>query len=290
MIILKVMGGFGNQMFQYALARELLYRGKTVKADISYYHNIPLGDTQRSSIKELLFDDLPIASNEEVQMFLYENEKLQWKIVRRIVPNFYKAPVYLQRESYEYQDKLFHRENVYAVGWWQTEQYFMHVKDLVRMEYLKNIKILGEKNRSISEEIQSHKHSISVHVRGGDYHSPANKKVFGGICGREYYHRAFNFFEKQFEDCVFYIFTNDIEYARQILPMGKNYKLIENREDEGAQDIILMSQCKCHIIANSTFSWWGAWLNPKMDKIVISPVQWNHKVKTTPNCDGWITM
>lgn len=58
MIILKVMGGFGNQMFQYALARELLYRGKTVKADISYYHNIPLGDTQRSSIKELLFDDL----------------------------------------------------------------------------------------------------------------------------------------------------------------------------------------------------------------------------------------
>lgn len=127
-----------------------------------------------------------------------------------------------------------------------------------------------------------------MHVRGGDYYNSVNKEIFGGLCGIEYYKRAFGFFEKRFECCYFYIFTNDFEYARKILPERKNCEFIQNSEAAGIQDMILMSQCSHNIIANSTFSWWGAWINPKHDKIVIAPVQWKNKIVSTPNCEGWI--
>lgn len=290
MIILRIMGGYGNQMFQYALARELLYRGKTVKADISYYNNIPLGDTQRDSIKTELFDDLPIASDKEIQMFLDKNKKMRWKVMRYVLSNCAGAPVYLQKKSYEYRDELFDRENVYVVGWWQNEKFFIHVKDLIRTEYLKNIAILNEKNKYILQKIHSNINSVSVHVRGGDYYNTVNQEIFGGICGMEYYQKALKFFENKLDNCYFYIFTNDYEYTKKILPTRKNCELIINSEDEGLQDIILMSQCRHHIIANSTFSWWGAWLNPKREKVVVAPAQWSRKGNETPNCEGWIEM
>ena len=290
MIILKIMGGFGNQMFHYALARELLYRGKTVKADISYYDNTPTGDTARCSIKELLFRELPLAAGEEVQIFLKNNKKLRWKIMRHVAPRCTAPPVYLQEKSYEYRSELFNRENVYVIGWWQTEQYFMHVKDLVRKEYLGAMDKLDEKNMRVLEKIQKYSNCVSVHVRGGDYNNLANSGIFGGICGKEYYQKAFDFLNKRFRGCHFFVFTNDIGYAKNVLPELEMYEMIVNSEMDGCQDIFLMSQCKHHIIANSTFSWWGAWLDPTNDKVVIAPERWSHNNNGNPNCEGWVEL
>lgn len=158
----------------------------------------------------------------------------------------------------------------------------------MRADYLKIGKMLDEKNRNLSEKIRSRKLSVAVHVRGGDYNNPVNKEILGELCGIEYYRKAFGFFESRFESCYFYIFTNDSEYARKILPVRKNCKYIQNSEANGIQDMILMSQCRHNIIANSTFSWWGAWMNPGHDKIVIAPVRWKNKVVANPNCEDWI--
>lgn len=287
MIMLKIMGGFGNQMFQYAFARELLYRGKEVKADISYYADIPAEDTERNIIKEKLFADLPIAKDEEIRFFLRENSKLKWKLMRRMKIFRSHEPVCYQKKSYWYDDKVFDKKHAYLVGWWQNEQYFVHVKDVIRAEYLNGIKRLNEQSESTLEKMRMHRNSVSIHVRGGDYNNISNHAVFGGICGKEYYKKAIGLLKEQFTETAFYVFTNDPEYAIEVLPKGELYEIVVNSEADGCQDIFLMSRCKHHIIANSTFSWWGAWLDPNEEKIVIAPQCWNRNVHETPNCSGW---
>lgn len=288
MIIIKIMGGFGNQMFQYALAKELLYRGKEVKADISYYSNIPPEDTERGSIKEMLFEELPTAKEEEVQFFLRKNEKLKWRLMRWTGIVCGREPVLFQKISYQYDDRVLHKQHVYAVGWWQNERYFAHVKGVIRTEYLNGIKRLNGQSESILEKIQEHKNSVSIHVRGGDYNNASNNAIFGGICGKEYYEKAIGFLRKQLAGCRFFVFTNDFEYAKGVLPEWESYEIVTNSEANGYQDIFLMSQCKHHIIANSTFSWWGAWLDPDEKKVVIAPKRWSWKSSKTPNCESWI--
>lgn len=290
MIILKIMGGYGNQMFQYALARELLYRGKEVKADFSYYMDTPLDDTKRNSARETLFADLPVAEDEIVQAILQKNEKLRWKLANRIGLLSNYAPVYVQRNGYQYSDKIFSKQNVYAIGWWQNEQYFTNVEDLVRTEYLNGIDKLSRQNENLLEKIQSHTNSVSIHVRGGDYNNIFNSAAFGGVCGKEYYKNAADFLRDRFEDCFFYVFTNDMQYTKEILPDLKSYEIVMNSEADGLQDIFLMSRCKYHIIANSSFSWWGAWLDSNNNKVVIAPKRWSRKNAKSPNCKGWITM
>ena len=114
--------------------------------------------------------------------------------------------------------------------------------------------------------------SVSIHIRRGDYLEVSD--VYGGICTPQYYEKAMKQMEKWHPDCHFFVFTNDVKWVKENYS-GKNLTVVEgNDEDTGYIDMYLMTKCKHYILANSSFSWWGCYLNPSKDKKVIAPKQW----------------
>jgi hypothetical protein len=164
---------------------------------------------------------------------------------------------------------------VYFSGYWQTELYFEEIESVIKKTFEFNKKLISIKNIETIKEINKVQ-SVSLHVRRGDYVSdPGAKLVHGGICTIYYYKRAIQTIQSIVKGNIFfYIFTDDIEWVKNNLISNKMIIVDWNRGDESWQDMMLMSRCKHNIIANSSFSWWGAWLNTNKEKIVIAPEKW----------------
>lgn len=288
MNIVKIMGGLGNQMFQYAFARELQHIGKTVKVDISYYDHIPETDTQRVSAHTRLAGNLSVASGEEVEQYVQKDTMAAWKLIKKIDRARRFVPIFYEDDRF-YNSIVWKRDMGYYIGYWQNEQYFSEVADLVRRDYIQACARLDEKSRRILDKISACQCAISVHVRGGDYYNAVNKDIFGGICNEAYYSEAIRICRERFESCHFFVFTNDRQLAYKILPSNEVYEMIDHGDPEGYMDIFLMSKCRHHIIANSSFSWWGAYLNENTEKLVFAPSKWNHAGSSEHiYCDKWI--
>ena len=152
------------------------------------------------------------------------------------------------------------------------ESYFKDIEDLIRQEFI--FKIPGDnKNRAIIEKINSCK-SVSIHVRRGDYLNNHWEKILGVIKGTTYYLNALDYINKQVKNPHYFIFSDDILWAKENLKLPNCTYLDQNKGRKSYIDMYLMTLCKHNIIANSTFSWWGAWLNKNEDKIVIIPARW----------------
>jgi len=127
-------------------------------------------------------------------------------------------------------------------------------------------------NQSLLEQIDAAPVSVSLHVRRGDYTLAAEGNIALPL---DYYHRAIDLIRQRFDDPVFFIFSDDIEFARKNLPAGMRQVFVEGNDDLSShEDLRLMAACQHHIIANSSFSWWGAWLNPSSEKVVVAPRHW----------------
>ena len=170
-----------------------------------------------------------------------------------------------------FDPKVLELDRAYLVGWWQSEKYFKGVKDEVR-------KAFTFKHVNLSEEMLSYKeamensNSVSVHIRRGDYLQV--DEVYGGICTEEYYKKAMKKMQEDVPNCHFFIFTNDVPWVKKHM-QGENITVVEgNDEDAGYIDMYLMTCCKHYILANSSFSWWGCYLNASKDKKVIAPKIW----------------
>lgn len=274
MIIIKTAGGLGNQMFQYAFARELQCIGKEVKVDCSYYDSIPKGDTSRIDAYSLLGREVERATREEVDYFLKKNDALIYKAIRKLGGKDICLPVYYERNN-RYDSRLLKRNSGLYIGYWQSEKYFVNVKKQIKQEYKALFSKLDKKDQEIFERIKACENSVSIHIRGGDYFNAQNINRFGGICDKQYYQVALAFCNRQLGKCHFFIFTNDYQYTQKVLPNNEEYEIVNNSEEDGHKDIFLMSQCKHNIIANSSFSWWGAWLNENKEKLVIAPEKWD---------------
>lgn len=288
MNIIKFQGGIGNQMFQYALFRKFEELGNETYMDFSSYQN----DTQRSFALDRVFPKIRIkpVPDELLNSYLERNrkrsvlekatQKILWGtglIIREKRNGVYDATVLKLR------DKLIE-------GYWQTEKYWSDISCLLKEEFC----FPSEKESrliQLLELIQSHKNSISIHVRRGDYLE--QDKIYGNICTEEYYKRALTYLSRKIaiKDAAFFVFSDDILWVK------KNFKLknvIFISKDmflcyEDWYDMFLMSHCKYNIIANSSFSWWGAWLNEHSDKCVIAPAQWDNRYNTRDIwCKGWI--
>ena len=131
--------------------------------------------------------------------------------------------------------------------------------------------------------------SVAVHIRLGDYIQI--RELYGNICTEEYYRKAIQYIAGRIENPVFYVFSDEPERVGDLLSDYQCCVIEENRGTDSYKDMYLMSKCRHHIIANSTFSWWGAWLDDKPDKIVVTPSKWNHLCRTHDICcEGWIMM
>ncbi|HJJ31828.1 MAG TPA: alpha-1,2-fucosyltransferase [Methanocorpusculum sp.] len=294
MIIVKLMGGLGNQMFQYALGKALsLERGEEVFYDMSFYRD----DRGMGKFYQNLLHLYHHAVDDKSVGPLYRGFSLHHfnvnmreepalphvKQYLRVLSNktHKRVPGLSELTDYAVFDELYlsqkheklpeyqdiRSKNIYLCGYWQSERYFSRITDEIRHDFQITTP-QSDANKSWSEIIQN-SNSVSLHVRRTDYLS------LGWALDAEYYHRAVEYISKYVENPVFFIFSDDIEWVKNNLEIPYDvYYVNQNGQDEAYEDMRLMSQCKHNIIANSSFSWWGAWLNQNPDKIVAAPEKW----------------
>ncbi|MCM1266967.1 MAG: alpha-1,2-fucosyltransferase [Bacteroidales bacterium] len=272
MIIIRVMGGLGNQLQQYALYRKLQSLGIGTKLDLSWFSQKQQAGMDAPRRFELSdFTGLPFetASEEEVRALLkrtYEEKRsLTEKIRRRIAPG--GLPLF--EESEMFHPEIFGWQDKYLVGYWACEAYYADILGGLREE-IRFPESGDPRNREIMEEMGMQR-SVSIHVRRGDYLDAANTEVFGGICTEAYYDTCVRYIKKKEPEAVFYVFSDDANYVRERY-QGPEYRIVDwNRGKDSFYDMQLMSCCRHNICANSTFSFWGARLNGNAAKIMIRP-------------------
>lgn len=272
MLIMKFKGGLGNQLFQYAVFRSLELSGKNVYADVSSYkydkkRKFELGYFPNIKLQYISSNKL------EKVLESYNNRG----ILKRILNKFFSNTdlYYYEKENSEYKPELFCIDKKIIDGYFQDINYFQRYSMQIRKEL---IFPKGEnKLYDLVKQIYNDDCSISLHVRRGDYLELED--IYGGICTIEYYEKAIRFIEEKIfpQKAHFYILSDDMEWTKKNIKINNaiyiSSDLFSNYQDW--YDMNIMSACKYNIIANSSFSWWGAWLNSYKNKIVIRPKMWN---------------
>jgi hypothetical protein len=270
MFIIQLMGGLGNQMFQYAAARALsLKRGIpfTIDFDDPYIY------AKRSFGLDVF--NLEYKKASVVQLLL---SKPKTKVLRRLYKWTGNNPdkyLYRENKDFHFQPELFNcADNSYISGFWQSEKYFADIADTIREDFTFKHPAVGA-NQKWLNTIQSCT-AVSLHIRRGDYVSVAHVNKLHGTCDMNYYQTAIKTIAAKVDNPVFFCFSDDIEWVKENLKTDFKTHYIDNNNtpENGHEDMRLMSHCNHHIIANSSFSWWGAWLNPDPRKVVVAPQKW----------------
>ena len=266
LVVIQLSGGMGNQMFQYALYLQLKALGKNVKIDDKTEY---IDRDNARPIRLSVFDaKYQVPGEVEMTCLTDSYVDLGSKIRRKLTGR--KTAEYMEK-SQLFDPEVLEKDRAYLVGCWQSEKYFADIKEEVRKAFtFKNIS-LSPKMQEYEQKMQE-TNSVSLHIRRGDYLEVSD--VYGGICTAEYYEKAMKQMEEWHPDCHFFVFTNDAKWVKENYNQ-KNLTVVEgNDEDAGYIDMYLMTRCKHYILANSSFSWWGCYLNPSKEKKVIAPKQW----------------
>ncbi len=276
MIVVRLIGGLGNQMFQYAMARSLAdISGTPVKLDISGYEQYTL---RRFELGDFNIR-AEIASKSDIDFFRVDlNRDALWQRVKRRLPFFTPKMVYNEK-SFSYDSRLRNSvPPVYFDGYWQTEKYFEDNAAAIRNDFT----LFARLDAANLEQLRhiEHSNAVSLHVRRGDYVNDPNTHECHGVCSTDYYRDAVACMADRVGPLQLFIFSDDHQWAKANLDFGYPATFVTvNSDKKGVFDMMLMRHCKHHIIANSSFSWWGAWLNPSPDKTVIAPRRWFNKMK-----------
>lgn len=279
MIIVQLTGGLGNQMFQYAAGRSLaLAKGVALKLDISALASPGPGEQTRRDYSLGCFA-LPagMASRAEVEALLHP---LGRGLAGRLLARVERLRPRHARRLYHFEhpglfDPNFFRagRNVYLAGYWQSEKYFNRYEEILRGDFQVKRALAGENARLA--ELARGMESVSLHVRRQDYVTNAQHSRTHGTCPTAYYDAAMALVRQRVASPVYFVFSDDMAWCRANLRFAGPAHFVEhNPGDRAYEDLRLMSLCKHHIVANSSFSWWGAWLNPNREKIVIAPWKW----------------
>ena len=270
MIIACIRGGLGNQMFQYAMARSLAVRLDTdLKLDLTHYHDTSFRAFELGVFR-LRFEE---ATTREIDLYPVHNIPLLRKL-RRKLTGIGRPRHFFPETGLQYHPEVWSlHPDTYLKGYWHHAQYFEGITDIIREEF-SFAHPLRERNRHYLDNIET-TNSISLHVRRGDYVSNKAVLALNGVCSPEYYREAVRTIAQQVDNPHFFVFSDDPDWVRTNLPIDHPSTIVEGNTGEfGYEDLHLMSRCRHQVIANSTFSWWGAWLNPNPDKLVIAPGRW----------------
>lgn len=277
MIIVKLMGGLGNQLFQYAAGKALAEKHKTaLKLDLIFLE----ADSEQHSKRDFaldLFDlDYEICSPAERAVFYRDS------LLNRILPIPFKRNYLAIENSFHFDPAFFSfPENTYLNGFWQSEKYFLPVRELLLQGTIIRAEMPAKAEEAKKAILGSN--SVSLHVRRGDYVSNKNAQAYHGNLGADYYVKALDYLKAMQKDLKIFVFSDDIEWVRSNLNLSAGEEYIDfNTGRNSVFDLHLMSLCRHNIIANSSFSWWGAWLNQNKQKKVIAPQSWfaNRQIET----------
>lgn len=282
MIEVNITGRLGNQLFQYACARQLqeMYGGTIVLNIHELSKNMPDFD--------LSLDDFILNENVVIEkdkpLSKVSAERFDVKLFRRFIPNIY---FYLnaKRNAFIWKDARTYKElprlnskkenDIVLNGYWQCEKYFDDISDILRKEI--KPKYLPKKDNKFLYEKISSTNSVCVTIRRGDFLNDKNKSMFY-VCNEKYFEKALRRIQELVPDCIFFAFSDDIEWVKENLSFpGTVY--YESGEDPVWEKLRLMSSCKHFILSNSSFSWWAQYLSEFQSKVVIAPSKWYNSGK-----------
>lgn len=271
MVVTQLLGGLGNQLFQYAVGRALASKHGTVLG-------LDASRLRESRLRRYVLRHFNIRAQE-----LSEDELRALGLNRaangrfsRVMRRLFCRPRLrtVREESFHFDPEVLDAPpHCYLEGYWQSPKYFAAIEAELRNDLEVRDPILGLNGELALRIAEST--SVSLHVRRGDYASNPITREFHGLCDTDYYRRA----QERLVDLVgpvtFYVFSDDPGWVRENLRfVGKAEIVDHNGPDRDYEDLRLMTLCRHHIIANSTFSWWGAWLSPYADKKVVAPRNW----------------
>jgi hypothetical protein len=284
-VIVRLLGGLGNQMFQYALGRQLsIASGRQLLLDLSFYES----DAAKSTWTVRNFGlsnfklNADVATSEDLKPFQkYLKLNFIGRVARRLssIGKYYSGGYILEPlgRNFVFDHRLLNatlKQVIYLDGFWQSEKYFLSIEDVIRKDFaFKNEP--DEVNKKMLDQINS-VNSVAIHIRHGDNATKIAAKH--GVLPMSYYKNAIANLVANVESPKFYIFSDDQAWAKQNLKLNFPAEFVSHNGDEkNYEDIRLMSHCKHHIIGNSTFSWWGAWLAKKPNQVVYAPERYHMK-------------
>lgn len=281
MIVVRLVGGLGNQMFQYAAGRALsIAYNVPLLLDVSGFSNNGLH--QGFELHRIFKGQIELADQSVLHEILgWRSYKHMLSLLLRPSMHWFHGRRFIVEPHFHYWEGI---QNLcppcYLSGYWQSEQYFSKNVTLIRDDFTFTQPLSG-RNRDLAQEIGENL-SISLHIRRGDYVSNPKALATHGVCSLEYYRLAMAFMVERLAEPRFYVFSDDPEWVRANLTADYPMVFVDhNRGADSFTDMHLMSLCQHHIIANSSFSWWGAWLNPSESKMVIAPERWFAKPMDT---------
>lgn len=301
MLIVNLKGGLGNQMFQYATGLDLIrqieqnkknYHSEQIRQlktvfllDISGYSDprVVKSNTPRTFDLKHFNITAQIADFEKIQLVKYPTgiwSKICRGLNKKIFRNFYQDyhPQLLEKHI----KKMLLGQNVYLDGFFQSEKNFINSRSKILEEFELRDEHKTNTVKNLAEQI-SLTESVSIHIRRGDYANNSTTKKYHGLCPISYYSTAIKMITDIKKYSNFYIFTDDLNWVKENLKIEQKKIFISGQNLTSQQELFLMSKCKHNIIANSSFSWWGAWLNQNQNKIIIAPEKWTIKNNNHPN-------
>jgi hypothetical protein len=277
MVIVRLTGGLGNQMFQYAAGRALADRlGAELLLDTRAFGN-PLAFqdyTRRAYALSPFKLRAKLATAQDLKHWPVWPVEIGMRL--RVVRPLFRRWHFESGINYDPTLPAL-REPVCLVGYWQSERYFIDIADRIRADFALAQAMSGENARLL--ELAQSGHSVGLHVRRGDFVSLNDAAQVHGLCSVDYYRRAIGLVRDRYPECRFLVFSDDTPWARAELPLGASAVFVEGNERQPEQDLALMSACRHHIIANSSFSWWAAWLGYSPEQMVIAPTPWYASAK-----------
>lgn len=278
MIIVRLIGGLGNQMFQYAIGRNLAFKNNAeLKFDICDLQKKPLVGTPRKYNLHCFNIAENFATKEEIKEIKNKANGFFLRLKKLFLNKpiqYTNSSVISEKENFVFDEEILKLgRDAYLNGYWQNEKYFCGIREILLEEF--SVKTLPDKkNQKILNFINS-LNSASIHVRRGDYVKDKRTNKHHGTCSLDYYKKAVKIIGNKVKNPHFFAFSDDPAWVKKNLKIKYPIYYVDNNDDAHSyEDLRLMQNCKHNIIANSSFSWWGAWLNKNPNKIVIAPKKW----------------
>jgi hypothetical protein len=273
-IISNIVGGLGNQMFQYAAGRALsLSKGSSHLLDISAFCNYLLH--QGFELQRVFACPIQIASVSDVRNILgWQYSPFAQRVLARPALSLFRRKGLVIEPHLHYWSGINEvSDDCYLLGYWQSEKYFSDVAQVIRSDFTFKTPF-DPRNAELAAQIGD-VNAISLHVRRGDYVNNPKTSANHGLCSLDYYHSAIQYVVERVEQPNFFIISDDPVWVKENLKMDFPCCYVDhNHGAESYNDMRLMSLCKHHVIANSSFSWWGAWLGGNPEKLVVAPRRW----------------
>jgi hypothetical protein len=287
LIVIKLQGGLGNQMFQYAIA---LNYSNTVYLDFCFLetNNISNNQFTKRDFELSIFPNLVYKKFTKFHSKIAFSNNIIYRILRKLFFIKFKYVKQIENEFVTIEKS----KHMYIDGFFQSEKYFiLKSKEIIDVFHFPE---LDKKNNEVKKKILQQTNSVCLHIRRGDYLKPDVKK-YHGILPKDYYTNAVNLITEKHLDAHFFVFSDDENYAKEQYGHLINFTIIQGNSKNSWKDMALMSVCKHHIIANSSFSWWGAWLSTTRNSIKIVPKKWFNSEVATFDIDiikplDWIKM